>query len=796
MLRNYFKIAWRNLVRNKMFSLINVLGVTIGITCSCLLYLFIHDELNQDGFHKKSDRIFRVVEIDNSGNDTRYYGQTAPPVAAALKKDYPEVAATTRLFQPFGHLNTEIKGERLHERNYFMAESNFFELFDFEFTQGQAETCLSKPNSVVITEQIAEKYFGDRTPMGEIMEFDNYNDAIITAVIKDLPGNSHLQFDLLINGNSEDSTFLAYNQNWSQFGAFTYLLLNQPEDVKSLQTKSAAFAARYWPNKPDRSDLQFQNIQDIYFKSSAVEFGPELAKGEVRYTYLFGAIALFLLIIACINYINLATAKSGQRAREIGIRKTSGAQRWQLIVQFLSESMIIALIAFFISLGLVKVLLPFFNQITEKEFLFNLSTVSNLAQVLLVITLVIGLLSGLYPALYLSSLDPSKTVKGEIKTSLGSLYLRQGLVITQFALSIVMIVATVIANNQMNFISDRNLGFNHKAMAVVDINNGNVRNNFETMKYEFAQIPGVKQVAASSRVPGEWKNLIQLYASSDALLGDSLQTYFMSFDEDMIPTYGMEIVEGRNFSGNRLSDSATVLINQQAADLLGLDDPIGKDINISQVGNYRVIGVLKGFHYQSLHEDLAPLIIASWSNVIQSVDYFSLNLADENLSQTIAAINGVHEKFDNTTVMEMHFLDQQLERFYQADKRAQSLFTLGAVLTVFIACLGLFGLASFIIQRRSKEISIRKVLGASVMNLFLHISRSFVKQIMIAFIIAVPIAWIVMRNWLSYFAFKVDIGVGEFILALGLALSVGLLTVGHRAIKAALINPAHTLKND
>ncbi len=796
MLRNYFKIAWRNLHKNKMFSLINILGLTIGITCSCLLYLFINHELTQDGFHEDSDYIFRVVEVDQSGEAPRYYGQTAPPVGEALARDYPEVEETTRLFQPFGHLNTVVNNEQLHERNYFMVESNFFEMFSFDFVHGQEETCFSQPNAVVITERTAKKYYGTTTPIGEVMEFQNFGDAIITGVIKDIPSNSHLQFDLLVNGNLQDSLFLRYDQDWSQYGAFTYLRLNQASDIESLQEKSSSFSARYWPDQADRSDLEFQSIKDIYFQSASVEFGAESNKGEIRYTYLFAAIGLFLLIIACINYINLATAKSSQRAREIGIRKVSGAQRWQLMVQFLSESMIIALIAFFISMGLVKFLLPYFNQITEKEFVFNLSTVGDLTQVLLAITLVIGFFSGLYPALYLSKLDASTTVKGEVKTSLGNLYLRQGLVVTQFALSIVMIVATVVANKQMNYIQNRNLGFDHQAMAVVDINNGNVRGNFETMKYEFAQIPGVEKVAASSRVPGEWKDIAQIYASTDALLGDSLQTYFMSFDEDMVATYDMNMLAGRNFSGNRLSDSSTVLINQQAADLLGLKDPIGKYLSISQAGNYKIVGLLEGFHFQSLHEDVAPLVVASWSNVIQSVDYFSIKISANNITETIAAINKVHEKFDNTTVMELHFLNQQLARFYQADKRAQSLFTIGAALTIFIACLGLFGLASFIIRRRTKEISIRKVLGASVANLFLHLSKSFLNQIIVAFLIAIPIAWIAMSNWLSYFAYKVSIGISEFLWGLGLALAVGLLTVGHRALRAASVNPASTLKNN
>ena len=796
MFKNYIIIAWRNLWKHPMFSIINILGLAIGITCSCLLYLFIHDELSQDEFHEKADRIYRVLEVDFSNEQTRLIGQTAPPVAKALEQDYPEVMATTRLFQPIGHIDTERKGERIHERNYYLAESNIFEIFDFKFNQGDPATAFSSANSLVITEHIAKKYFGTQNPIGEVFEFKNYNDAIVTGVIENIPGNSHLQFDFLMNGNPNDSLFISYLQNWRVYGAYTYLVVNHENQINSLQQKSKNFTARYWPDQPNRSDLQFQNIKNIYFNSASIEFGNEVTKGEIRYVYLFSAIGLFLLLIACINYINLATAKSSQRAKEIGIRKVSGAIRWQLIAQFLIESLVVALIALVLSIGLLKTILPYFNQITGKLFLFNLDTFGNLALILLAIATVIGLLSGLYPAIYLSRLKPAKIVKGEIRSSLGNLFLRQGLVITQFTLSIIMIVATIVTSNQMNYIRNRNLGFNQETMAIVDINNGNVRSNFETMKYEFGQVPGVEKVAASSRVPGEWKDIVQLFVTSDQLMGDSIQTYFMSFDENMIETYDMDLTSGQNFSGNRLQDSTTVLINEQAADALGWDQPVGRELTISQVGTFKVIGVVEGFHYQSLHETIAPLVIGPWSNAIQSVDYFSLKLSGIYLTETLSGIKSVHEQFDNTTAIELHFLDQQLQRFYQSDERAQKLFTIGAGLTVFIACLGLFGLASFIIQKRTKEISIRKVLGATVTNLFYHLSKSLVQQIIVAFLLAVPIAWWAMYHWLSYFAYRVNMGISAFLWALGLSLLVGLLTIGHRVIKAAMVNSVNSLKSD
>ncbi len=796
MLKNYLTIAWRNLIKNRTFSLINVFGLAIGITCSSLLYWFIIDELSQDNFHQYSDRLVRVVEVDQSEEQTRFYGQTAPPVGEALLQEYGEVVSYTRLFRPYGHINTEINGQRIHERNYYLVDSNFLEVFDFKLVEGDLKTPLSSPNSVVLSVDAAKKYFGEHSAIGEVLDLQNLEDAKVTAIVENPPANSHLQFDFLLTINNSDSLFAAYNQNWEAYGAYLYLLLQDANSQASLQSKSSQFANLHWPDTPSRQDLIFQNIGDIYLESESVEFGTERLKGEIRYIYLFGAIALFMLVIACINYINLATAKSGQRSREIGIRKVSGAERRQLVFQFLSESLVIAFTAMLISLGLMKLLLPYFNRLTGKNYQLDMAHLGEMMVVLLVLAVVIGLLSGLYPAIQLSRLKPIATVKGERGAGAGNLLLRQFLVVTQFTLSIIMIIATIVTSNQMNYIRERNLGFDQEAMAVVDINNGNVRSHFEAMKREFRQIAGVEKVAASSRVPGEWKDIIQIPVTSDKLAGDSVQAYFMSFDEDMVDTYNMELMEGQNFTGDRLRDSTTVLINEQAARALGWDQAINKDLTVLGLGEYRVAGVIKGFHYQSLHEIISPLVIAPWSNAVQSVDYFSLKLTGNDIPTTVKSINEVHEKYDNTTVMELHFLDQQLDRFYKADQRAQRLFRIGAVLTIFIACLGLFGLASYIIEKRTKELSIRKVLGATLTNLLIHVSGSFFKQILIAFVIAVPVAWWAMNNWLNYFAFRVSLGAAEFMGALLLVMLVGIITIGHKAIKAALINPSETLKSE
>jgi putative ABC transport system permease protein len=795
MLKNYFKIAFRNLYRNKAYSFINIAGLTMGITCCSLLFMFVISEMSYDSMYSKKDQMFRIVEVDETEEDTRYYGSTAMPVGRTLVADYPEVLSSTQLFKYGGQIVFSQGDVKFDERSYYFADSSFLGLFDVDWIAGDMNTALNKPNSVVIDEDWAQRLYGNEDPIGKEFLLDEENPSYITGVVKNLPENSHLQFKILVSYPAMDDQLLAYMNDWSNYGASTYVLLDEQADVTFLSQKLPDFIAKYFAAEDERN-FYLQSLNDIHFGSKDIEYGTDQVKGEITYIYVFISIGIFMLLIACINYMNLATAKSLHRGKEIGMRKVSGATKGQLVTQFLSESTLIALISFAFSIGLVDLLLPFFNQIVDKSFIFNMETFSGVFSLLLIITLAVGLLSGSYPALLMSRLRPAGILKGEMSTGKGSLLLRKILVITQFSLSIVMIIATIVASKQMNFIQNKELGFDKSQLMIVDINNGNVRRRFETMKNEFVKSPYIQKVAVSSRVPGEWKNIREVYARNvDGGQMDSLRVNYIGFDKDMLDVYDIELSLGKNFTGITSNDSLHVMINEAMVEALNLGDPIGRYIEF-RGGRYQVSGVLKNFNFQSLHSEIGPLILGYRSNNIQSIDYFSLKFDPKYTQEALAHATQVHNAFDENSPIEHHFLDQQWAEFYKNDQRAGDIFQIGAGITILIACMGLFGLASFIVQKRTKEIGVRKVLGASIPQLFVLLSKTFVVQVGIAFLIAVPLSWYFMNGWLDSFAFKFGLGAGEFLTAGGSALLIALVSVSYRVIKAATLNPASTLKDE
>lgn len=800
MLKNYFKIALRNLKRNKVYGVINILGLAVGITGATLLYLYVDNELGYDAFHEKSGRIYRIVEIDDSQDQgTRYYGQTAPVVGSTLEENFPEIEELVRIYQPVGHVNLEWKGEAISERNWLMADPEFFEVFDFEAIQGSESSALSEPNSLVLSERMAKRLFGNENPLGEVLTFANFGDNTVTAVVENPPDNSHLQFDLLFSRNNSNLNWDEYLTSWNRYGAYTYLLLQKSVKLASFEDKLAGFIRNQQTANENARNFYLQPITDIYFNSQDIEFGIETAHGNIFYMYVFSAIGIFLLLIAGINYMNLATALSARRGKEIGIRKAAGAEKGQLIRQFLSESMVIAFLACICSYFLIELLLPSFNQLTGKNFSITSESFGYIAMVLLGIGLLLGIGSGSYPAFYLALIKPIRVLKTNAEMKGGNLTLRKVLVVAQFSLSIILIIGTLAAYKQINYIRSADLGFEEEQMLVVDINHGNVRARFDAMKQEIAKLPGVRDVAVSSRVPGEWKSITETFArSGQSSTADSVQTYFMSFDEDMLGLYDIDLVSGRNFRGNKLTDSLTVLLNETAVEALSLDDPIGKTLRLTGVEEpVRIVGIVEDFNYQSLHQEVAPLLIGYWANPVRAIDYFSVKLASNaDIPETIEGLKQIHGQFDPETSMEYHFLDQQIEQMYRADVRAGRLFAIGGGVTIFIACLGLFGLALFSTQRRIREIGIRKALGATIPQILMLLTTEFMKLVAIAFLVAVPVSWLVMRNWLQNFAYHTELGIGIFVLAGIGALTVSLLTVSYQSIKAAVMNPVESLKSE
>lgn len=802
MIKNYFNTAFRSFAKNKAYTTINIAGLVIGISFSCMLYVYVSNELSYDTLHTKSDRIFRTLTIDKRDPENiRRFSVSAPPLGPALMSNYPEVEDMVRLHRFTGQVVFEMNGQNFQERNWFTADPNFFNVFDYTFLSGDKATALKEPFSLVLTESMSKKYFGDRNPIGEIIGKCSFGPVKITGVIKDPPDNSHLQIDMLFSNVRTDKNWTNYLSNWESYSyivTYTYIVLRERASIQALKSQMSDFQERHLGKFRDLIAFDFQPLEEIYLGSANIEeMYPVSRQGQRSYVYIFSSMGLFLLVIACINYINLATTKGMIRAREVGIRKVVGAQKGQLVVQFLTESLVITFVSMVIAIAVMDIVFPYFNQITGKEFDIAWETLPSYLPPLLTIALIIGFISGSYPAFYLAKLRPVASLRAREVTTVGQIGLRKILVIFQFVLTIVMIVSTMVVGQQMNFIQDKNIGFDKEHLMVIDINSGEVRSKFQTLKNEYAKIAGVRHAAVSTRVPGEWKNILELYVRTNTS-ADSLKTYFMGFDEDMLATYQMQLMSGRYFSFNGHSDSSSVLLNESAVKALKLTNPLGTVLKIpTDEGEVHVtvIGVLKDFHFQSLHEKIAPIVIGAWNSPFQAIDYFTLKVSGD-IKKVIEAVTRVHEKFDRFTPIEYHFLDQQLESSYVAEKRASMIFRMGGGLSIFVACLGLLGLASYNIQRRTKELGIRKVFGASGLHLFLLLSSTFTKQVGFAFLIATPVAWYVMNEWLKGFEYRISLHVGFFLLAGIIALVIALASTSYRALKSAHANPLKSLRQE
>ncbi len=802
MLRSYFKIAIRSLIRNKVFTFINILGLVIGISFSTMLYTYVNHELSYDSFHKKSERTFRILTIDKSVPDNiRTYGVTAPPMGPELVNSFPEVSEMVRLHRFSGQVVVEVNGEKYSERNWFTTDSNFFDIFDFNFLAGDKSTALKQSFSVVLTESTAKRYFGEEKPLGKTFKLQEIGEVKVTGIIQDPPTNSHVQFDLLFSDILPGAEWNAYLNDWQEFGAFTYVVLKQGISIHDVEAKTPALMKKHWGADAELQTAAFQPIEDIYLHSKDIQAGTEREHGQLSYVYIFSTMAVFLLIIAAINYINLTTSKASSRAKEIGIRKVAGAIKTQLIFQFLTEAFVITLASMLLAIVMMDLCFPFFNSITGKNFDLSLETLSEFVPALLLITLIIGLIAGSYPAFYLSKLKPVATLKGQSVFTKNRFDLRTSLVVFQFTITIVLIVSTLVIGNQINFIQTKDIGFDKDQMMIIDINSGTVRHQFQAMKNEFSKLAGVQHVAVSSRVPGEWKNIRQVYVKNSMesnTKSDSLQTYFMGFDEDMLNTYHLQLEAGEYFSGNNEADSMNVLINAAAAKVMNLKNPIGTTLRINTRGgvwSVNVIGVIQDFNFQSLHQKIAPIIMAYRNNPIQAIDYFSIKVSGDAQS-LIEGATKVHANFDPETPIEYHFLSEQLNTFYVSEKKAGMIFQMAGTLSIVVACLGLLGLANYHVERKTKELGIRKILGAGSMNLFLMVSLAFTKQVAVAFVLACPLAWFVMKEWLSGFEYRVTLNAGVFILAGAIVLMLAIVTVSYHSIRAAMFNPIDSLKNE
>ncbi|WP_257666704.1 ABC transporter permease [Parapedobacter tibetensis] len=798
MIRNSFKIAWRNLMRNKVFSLINILGLAIGMTASFLIYQYVHTEFSYDRFHKNGKHIYRLATDLKLPAETIHEGAASSAMAFHLAQDFPEVTQFVRLSQI--SLLARIDDRKFQEPNTFFADSSLFTIFDFPLLSGDPNSALRDPFSMVISETAAKKYFGDEDPLGKTLYImESAMPVQVTGVMADLPSNSSLKADIFLSFASYQQIFdPQVNNQWGNFTTASFLLLKDGADAQQLQEQLPAFLKRRLPQEIQQTEMDFtlalEPFENVYLRSDRI-VNPGFESGNLNNVYIFSLVAVFILLIACINFINLTTARAAERGKEVGVRKVAGAYRAQLVNQFLGEAIAVSFIAFVIAFVLIEVSIPWFNQFAGKTAAFSFFNRPASLSVLALLTLAIGVLAGSYPAFVLSSFKPIKVLKGHVAPGGNGLWLRKALVVTQFAVSVTLIAVTFVVYHQLHYMRNHDLGFNKTQTLVVETRFDSKQ---ETFKSSLSSIPAVQSATRSGNVPGGDNG--RAYAELENHNGD-MQTATVDLynvDEDFIPQYDIQVLAGRAFSTAFTADSIHgAVLNERAVQLLGYSDPADAIDSRFRLGNGRdgrIIGVVKDFHFKSLQAQITPMAITLGQGNFSN--YISIKVNTDNLPATMEAIAAKWQEIIPNRPFNYFFADEFFDRQYRAEERFGQLFFQFALLTIFISCLGLLALVSYSTLQRQKEIGVRKVLGASVANIVKLLSIDFVKLVLIAIVIATPIAWWAMNKWLADFAYRIDMEWWMFA-AVGLAaVTIALLTVSWQAIRAALANPVESLRDE
>lgn len=807
MLRNFVKIALRNLFKNKLYTFINVGGLAISIAVCTLILLFVQSETSYDNYHPDGDNLYRLALDRLYPDHISRYAVTPAAMASQAKADHPEVKDFTRLWKSFNDVNVQFEDQTYLEPNFIAADSNFFSIFGIRLIQGDPDKVLTPQNAVVLTESTVTKYFGNADPMGKILK-GAFGDLIVTGISEDVPDHTHFHYDLLINTLSLQ--FLQ-QPNYLNFSVYNYLLLQEGADPVAFEDKLEQVVEVYAAGQIERSQgisfedykasgngyhYYLQPVRDIHLTSQLE--GEFEANGNITYIYIFVSISIFVLALAAVNFINLATARSTERSREVGIRKVLGSFRKQLISQFLVESMLISIMGTLLGIGLVFLTMPYFNDLAQKQIAFDLLSNPFFIPGFIIFALVIGIAAGIYPAFVLSSFSPAVVLKGKIISGQRGTWIRNGLVIFQFWISIVLICCTLIVNDQMQYLQNKELGFDRENTLVID--QAFALQNPRTFREQILKIPGVQQAAATSAMPGTG-----LYFGSSfkmAGMDESVALNCAVFDENFIPTMGMHIVQGRGFD-LQFQDSLSLILNEKAVTAMGIEgNPIGQRIanlnpaNPQNNAEYTVIGVLADYNYRSLHTEITPMAIFSDQSSQSFVSALPVKVQSNNLQQTIASIQAIWDKMVPNSAFSFDFLDENLAQLYNTEERSGYLFLVFASIAIVIACVGLFGLAAYIVGNRVKEIGVRKVLGASSVSVVLMLMKDFNKLILIAVLVAVPVTVLIMRSWLEGFAYYQHIRPAIFVIGGVLALLVAWATVSYQSIKAAVANPVKALRSD
>ncbi len=801
MYKNYFKIAFRNLRRHKIYSIINISGLSIGMACCLLILLYVKDELSYDNYHEKSDRIYRLLAISEFAGVSRTFAMTPPALGPAFAREIPEVDSSVRLFRTTfdGTVPVSYEDKTFEETAIFFADSTFFEIFSFEFIAGDPESVLDEPYSLVITERTAKKFFGDENPIGKMLQFYGQQNLQINGVIKDVPRNSHIDFDYIFSLSANNRRDARFN-DWIFFYPYTYLLLNENADPNVVASKIPGVFERHSGQELQKRGIKreypLQPIRDIYLTSH--NEGEIKTNGNILYVYLFSAIAVFILLIACVNFINLSTARSANRGKEVGLRKVVGANRTQLITQFIGESLLMSTIAMIFGFVLMLFVLPLFNNLAGKEM--SISHLSGIDVILSFIGLLFfsGVIAGSFPAFFLSSFRPVAVLKGVLSSGSRNIILRKVLVVIQFAISIVLIISTFIVYEQLKYIKNKYLGFDKEHLVVMQVQGNTLARRAEAIRNELGMNPGIISVSFSINLPGQYAGDTSFHPEGSEP-GDTHRATSFSVDYDFIETFKMDIVSGRNFSKDFPADSATgIIINEIMARNMGFqEDAVGKRMfeaplpGQTEEQERRIIGVVKDFHFRSLKFPVAPSVMRLNTGFYRNI---AVRIRGENPNDAIEFLRAKWEIISPGQEFNYYFIDEQFDGQYEAEEKLGMLYITFAFIAIFIACLGLFGLASYVAEQRTKEIGIRKVMGAKVNSIVMGLSKDFTKWVIVANLFAWPSAYFLMDRWMTNFAYRTDIGIWIFGISCLISVLVAGLTVIYQAIKAATLDPVTSLR--
>jgi putative ABC transport system permease protein len=799
MLKNYFKIALRNLQKHKAFSFINIFGLATGIAAFWLITLYVVNEWSYDRYHTKADNIFRVVQHGQWNGGKFDLAVTSAPYAPTLKAEFPQVIDAVRI-DAEGGAKITVGDNQINEGSMLFTDNSFFNLFTYRFLSGNPTTALSKPQSIVLTQSMAVTLFGNaENALNKTLLLES-DPATVTAVIEDVPVNSHFIFKAL---RSFPANYAAENSNWGNFSLYTYLLLKNPEDSKQIESAAGAFFNKHIKNElgPMKFIMELQPLTDIHLRSNlSYEIG---ANGNITYIYVFTITALLILFIAIINYVNLSTARSSIRIKEIGVRKVIGSDRAQLMMMFFAECILLTFIATLFAAVIIQFVLPYFNQISGKELvLLQFGTVKTVL-IFTGFALLAGMLSGIYPALFLSGFKTIPAMKGQLGNQASTILFRKSLVVFQFVVTIVMIAGSCIIYQQLHYVLDKDLGFNKAQTLTFHINNRDVRGKVDAIKQQLLLNPDIESVGVAGNPIGN-NNI----GGGDFNLGpdgkpnaESKIVQNLQIDEDFIPTLQVSVAVGRNFSKKVTSDTKdAIIVNQTLVNELGWKNPVGKRVRTGvdeqgKIIEQNVVGVVKDFNTYSLQHKIAPMVF-NLPAESKDKDNLYIRISKRNVQASLNYINRIYSEFDNQNKPEIHFLDQSFAAQYQTEQKQGNILLIFTILAISIACLGLFGLITFTAEQRVKEIGIRKVLGASVSSIVKLLSADLIRLVLIAIVVAGPIAWFAMNKWLQDFAYKINISWWVFLTAGGIAAIIALATVSIQSVKAALSNPVKSLKNE